>query len=781
MAADGSPVDETWPDTVARVAQAAAAVEVPSVRQAWAETFADAIGGFAFLPAGRILAGAGAKRRVTLFNCFVMGRIDDDLSAIFDRVKEAALTMQQGGGIGHDFSTLRPKGALVASLGADASGPVSFMEVWDAMCRTIQSAGQRRGAMMATLRCDHPDIEIFIDAKREAGRLNNFNLSVLVTDAFVEAVRQDRTWDLVFDGKVHGTVPARALWDRLMRATYEAAEPGVIFIDRMNARNGLGYCETIQATNPCGEQPLPPYGACLLGSINLTQLVSHPFTPSARLDLERLGRLTATAVRFLDNIIDASGYPLEAQKAEALAKRRIGLGITGLADALIMLGVTYGSRSALKLVGSWLADIKVAAYRTSAELAREKGSFPLFDRDAVLAGPTTADLPTDVRSMIHAQGMRNGLLTSIAPTGTISLLAGNISSGIEPVFDIAYDRRMLGADGKAKTVRVEDYAAGLYKRLYGVDAPLPVAVVTAAQLTPRAHLEMQAAAQQHIDSAISKTINCPEDLPFEDFKDIYLNAFDLGLKGITTYRPNTITGAILSSVAGAQVVAEVVQQPKPSFARPTAFNESAEIVYMTAPLKREPVLAGFTYKLAWPATAHALYITINDTEIGGRRRPFEIFINTKTLEHHAWTVALTRMISAVFRRGGDVSFVVEELKAIVDPQGGSWLNGQYVPSLIAAIGGVIETHLLRIDGLVADSEEIQRSVSAGSASSGNGPVGKTTAETTSSGNEWRPEPAQVSTRLFRGTPSTCPRCGSPAYVLREGCWTCSTCGHSNCS
>jgi len=335
----GAPVDGTLADTFARVAGAAASVEKARSRARWASAFEAAMTDLAFLPAGRILAGAGSGRAVTLFNCFVMGRIDDDLTSIFENVKQAALTMQQGGGIGHDFSTLRPKGAPVKSIGADASGPVSFMDVWDAMCRTIMSAGARRGAMMATLRCDHPDIETFIDAKADPARLRNFNLSVLVTDAFVKAVRADAPWDLVFDGHVYRTVSARALWDRLMRATYDYAEPGVVFIDRINAANNLAYCETISATNPCGEQPLPPYGVCLLGSINLARLVLDPFTPRARLDTQRLATLVPLAVRFLDNVIDISRYPLEAQTAEAKAKRRIGLGVTGLADALIMLGV----------------------------------------------------------------------------------------------------------------------------------------------------------------------------------------------------------------------------------------------------------------------------------------------------------------------------------------------------------------------------------------------------------------------------------------------------------
>ncbi|MBO0739984.1 MAG: hypothetical protein J2P51_00995, partial [Hyphomicrobiaceae bacterium] len=1089
--ADGSPLDLTVTDTWTRVAKAVAAAEPKRERKLWAHRFAQALTDFAFLPAGRILAGAGTGRTVTLFNCFVMGRIEDDLSSIFDNVREAARTMQQGGGIGHDFSTLRPKGALVKSIGADASGPVSFMDVWDAMCRTIMSAGARRGAMMATLRCDHPDIEAFIDAKADPARLRNFNLSVLVTDAFIRAVRNDGAWDLTFDGKVYRTVPARMLWERMMRATYDYAEPGVVFIDRVNAANNLAYCEEISCTNPCvpadtwvhtsegprqvrelvgrafvarvhgrdhasgpegffatgrkpllrlrtveghalrltadhrvrrvmqrsrhakdgewcsagmlrpgdlivlndhrvrptwdgdltfdegyllgllvgdgtregdngvlsvwgqrpevkelvsaggngvmpqavraatmladrsdfqarsepaqsiefrlgsgalrkladrvgierdstsitsvmerassafyrgflrgifdaggflqwsqqsgcsvrlvqpdsarlqavqrmllrlgiaseqrlqrptsgprrrqdglearspaasrpqheliiageslvqfehlvgfadcdqhtrlqtaiansertldrqryvarvesieadgvedvfdvqvpginafdangllahncGEQPLPPHGACLLGSINLARLVDHAFAPNASIDATRLEALTATAVRFLDDAIDVSNYPLPAQKNEAKAKRRIGLGVTGLADALILCGARYGTPGAVALAETWMATIKRAAYLASAEIAREKGSFPLYDAERFLAAPNPQQLPEEVRSVIGRHGMRNGLVTSIAPTGTISLLAGNVSSGIEPVFDFQYERRVLERGGEVRTETVEDYAHALFRQRFGTAATLTPAFVTAEELEPGAHLQMQAALQQHVDSSISKTINCPADISFDTFKDIYLEAYALGLKGCTTYRPNTVTGAVLSRPARK---AEGVQEPA-THLPPTATAAEAtmadtpllpglvlperhgEVVYMAKPLEREPVLSGYTYKLRWPGSDHATYITINDIECdapagGGpakRRRPFEIFINSKNLEHYAWTVALTRMISAIFRRGGDVAFVVEELKAVFDPQGGQWMGGRYVPSLLAAIGGIIEMHMIR--------------------------------------------------------------------------------------
>src|ERR1700733_1012179 len=446
-AADGTPMDRDVADSWARVATSLAMAEAPEKRMDAAASLARALTDHKFLPAGRILAGAGTGRSVTLFNCFVMGTITDSMDGIFSALREAALTLQQGGGIGYDFSTLRPRGASVAGVGADASGPVSFMEVWDAMCRTIMSAGSRRGAMMATLACDHPDIEAFVDAKRTPGRLSMFNLSVLATDAFMDAVRNDAPWDLKFDGRIYKTVEARELWDRIMRATYDYAEPGVVFIDRINAENNLAYCETIHATNPCGEQPLPPYGACLLGSINLTSLVKNPFADDAVLDEDELVRLVRTAIRFLDNVIEVSRFPLPEQRVEAFAKRRLGLGVTGLADALIFCRTRYGSPESIALIERWLAKLSLAAYQASAEIAEEKGAFPLFDREEYLARPNIAKLPEDLRARIAAHGIRNALVTSIAPTGTISLVAGNVSSGIEPVFAYSYLRKVLFEDG----------------------------------------------------------------------------------------------------------------------------------------------------------------------------------------------------------------------------------------------------------------------------------------------------------------------------------------------
>ncbi|MGI9475092.1 MAG: adenosylcobalamin-dependent ribonucleoside-diphosphate reductase [Hyphomicrobiaceae bacterium] len=766
---DGAVIDTTIEDSWQRVAEAASAAEPgnAAVKARAAQTFYDAMSDFVFLPAGRILAGAGSSRDVTLFNCFVMGAVEDDLSSIFEHVREAALTMQKGGGIGHDFSTLRPQGALVKSIGADASGPVSFMHVWDAMCRTIMSAGARRGAMMGTLRCDHPDIETFIDAKSKSADLRNFNVSVLVPDAFVEAVRQDADWDLVFDGKVYRTVRARALWQRLMRATYDYAEPGVIFIDRINAQNNLTYCETIHATNPCGEQPLPAYGACLLGSINLARLVTRPFSNDASLDIAALEAHVRTAVRFLDNIIDVSHYPLPAQQQEAKAKRRIGLGMTGLADALIFSGLAYDSDAARQRAEQWMAAIQNAAYLASAELAAERGAFPLYEADGFGASANVDRLEAPARAAISKHGIRNGCLTSIAPTGTISLIAGNVSSGIEPMFAVEYERRVLLPDGAKRQEAVTDYAAALFRRNHP-DRPLPGVFVTAGELSVDAHLKMQGALQPYVDSSISKTINCPVDMPFEAFQDIYLKAYDLGLKGCTTFRPNAVTGAVLTEVDTASAAGKAEDDPVAKFATARSdTHETPGVIFMTEPLERATVLAGHTYKLKWPGSAHAMYITINDIDQDGRRRPFEIFINTKNLEHHAWTVALTRMISAVFRRGGDVSFVVEELQAIFDPQGGQWMHGRYVPSLIAAIGDIIEQHMVRIGFLSNDAAATPpaHALSLGAeAATGRGAFDASTASSASQVPVGRP----------------CPRCGNARLQKLEGCWTCFECGYSHC-
>lgn len=732
---NGTFLEQTVQDTWRRIAKALSKVETEPKK--WETIFYNALTDFKFLPAGRITAGSGTKRNVTLFNCFVMGVIPDSMSGIFDMLKEAALTMQQGGGIGYDFSTIRPKGSLVKGIAADASGPVSFMDVWDSMCRTIMSAGSRRGAMMATMRCNHPDIEEFIAAKSDSQKLRMFNLSVLVTDAFMEAVKKGEDWELIYNNKVYSVIKAADLWDQIMRATYDFAEPGVIFIDRINETNNLSYCETITATNPCGEQPLPPYGACLLGSINLAKLVEHPFDKNAYLDVYQLEDLVSTAVRMMDNVIEVSQFPLEAQKLEAKNKRRIGLGVTGLADALLMVGLRYGSDEAVKKTEKWMKTIARSAYNASINLAEEKGAFPLFDPEQFIVSGNMIQMDEDVKKAVNKFGIRNALLTSIAPTGTISLYAGNVSSGIEPVFAYSYTRKVLQNDGSHVEEEVVDYAVQLWRDKFG-NAPLPDFFVSAQNLTPADHVKMQAAAQKWVDSSISKTINCPEDISFDDFKEVYIQAYDTGCKGCTTYRPNEVTGSVLSAASEEKLASDQ--------------EANGDIIYMSEPLDRPSTLDGNTYKLKWPDSQHAIYVTINDIIVNDKRRPFEVFINSKNMEHFAWTVGLTRMISAVFRRGGDVSFVVDELKAVFDPRGGAWVGGKYIPSILAAIGGILEEHMMKI-GFIKDSD---------------------TSLFHKSSEVTKVENLKLSRQ------KSCTSCGQFDLQMIEGCMTCRSCGYSKC-
>lgn len=727
-------VDASMDDTWRRVARAAAAGETDAAR--WEEAFHDVLCGFRFLPGGRILANAGTSRQcTTMFNCYVMGTIDDSIEGIFDVVKESALTQKQGGGVGFDFSTIRPRGSHIDGVDSPASGPLSFMNVLDATCRTIMSAGQRRGAQMGIMRCDHPDIEAFVEAKREDGALRMFNLSVAVTDDFMAAVEADGDWELVFGGKVYRTLKARDLWDRIMRSTYDFAEPGVLMVDRVNRLNNLAYCERIAATNPCGEQPLPPYGACLLGSLNLTRFVTRPFADGAEVDLAELARSARVAVRFLDNVIELSNYPLEKQREEAIGKRRMGLGITGLADMLIMLGIRYGSPEAVALSEKVMQTVAFAAYDASADIAAEKGAFPLFSADQYLAAPFIQALPESVRRKIGATGIRNSHLTSIAPTGTISLLAGNISSGIEPVFAFHYVRRIRqGQEGETADHEVMDYAYAEYCRCHGrpeSDAGLPAAFVAADAIAPSEHIDMQAALQRYVDSSISKTINVPGDFAFEDFKDIYRYAYQQGLKGCTTFRPSEHISGVL------------IREEKPAEAEAKAAEPADN------PLRRPEMLHGTTYKVKTPVSRDAFYITINDIGEENARRPYEIFVNTKNLQHFSWVVAMTRLISAVMRRETDPSFLVEELVSIHDPNGGYYSNGEYVPSLPAEVGRLIAKHLRSL-GIMANPTAAN------------------------------PEPAAEAVPPAAVPGPRCPMCGMTGLQKKEGCLVCPHCGFSKC-
>lgn len=831
--AAGAALEATVEDTWVRIARALAAPEKEENRETWCSEFYWALEGFKFIPAGRIIAGAGTGRKVTLQNCFVLGKIDDSIDGIFAVLREAAMTLQSGGGIGHDFSSLRPAGAYVEGVEATASGPLSFMDCWDSMCRTMLGAGTRRGAMMATLRCDHPDIEDFITAKRDPLKLRMFNLSVLVTDPFMEAVKADSEWDLHFAGQIYRKVRARDLWKKIMESTYAYAEPGVIFIDRINKLNNLYYCETIYSTNPCAEQPLPPYGACLLGSINLAALVVEPFTAQAHVNERLLSSTVYTAVRMMDNVIDVSKFPLPQQAEEQKNKRRIGLGVVGLADALIMCGKKYGSDESVKLTSIWLSLIESHAYMASAELAQEKGSFPLYDREKYLQGAHVRHLPHSLRELIREKGIRNSLLTSIAPTGTICNFAECISGGIEPLFDLSFTRKVLMPDGSREEIAIESYSVRKYRQWckdnnvvilesQPIDDQLPEQFVTAQTLAPSDHLIIQSIVQRYVDSSISKTINLPEEISFEEFEQVYLDAYLMGCKSCTTYRPNNVTGSVLTPIKTSSSTANVDEEGDEideinmaeaeasilaQVAEAQAFKDLPEVAQKLiseaisrgmAPIDsyglpvRAYMLPGHTYKVRWEANGgHAYYITINDIIEGGHRRPFEIFINSKNVENYAWTVALTRMISAVFRRGGDLSFVVEELRSVFDPRGACWIAGKLIPSLLAAIGNIIDEHIKAVcSGPAIDLTNTGMNSNLGQDPDLELLDGRSQPEPLDLPS-WLTRTADLTTSLLKldtklkKTPESllyvvCPKCQQLSLMHSEGCSHCDGCGYTTC-
>lgn len=719
-------------------------------------------------PGGRILAGAGTKKRVTLLNCYVNETIHDSMEGIMHGLNVAAFSQQMGGGIGSDFSSIRPKGAIVHRTGSVSSGILPFMDMFHSMCSTVKSSGSRRGAMMGTLACWHPDIIDFIHAKNEKGRLTNFNVSVLVTDAFMQAVEDDSEWELGFNSEpnfscttkaipdhiafwkqrnqkhplastnwhVYKTIRARELWNMILRNTYEHAEPGVLFIDSINAWNNLDYCEYIHCTNPCGEQPLPPNGDCNLAALNLARLVENPFTSNAKICYEKIAQTAKVVVRFLDHVLDVAKFPTDDQREEALAKRRVGLGITGLGNLLQQCQIRYGSDKAVETTRSIMSVIRDAAYESSCQLAIEFGPFPAFSNE-FRKRPFIQKLPWDIQQKIACStGIRNGVLLTIAPTGTTSIYLDNISSGIEPTFLPAYDRKILLPDNSFGTFTVEDYGFKLYKEAFPDQSYKDVDyMVTANDLTVDEHLRMQAACQEYVDASISKTINCSKDMSFDEFKAVYSQAYMLGLKGCTTYRPSETRGAVLSAPK---------ETVKPAF---------IQVGDKTVPevIERLHKLPSTTYKVRWPRADQAFYVTISDHEINGRKVPFEIFINSKSVQHHEWITALTRCISAIFRRGGDVVFIVEELTQVFSAAGGSFMEGSYVPSLVALIGRTIEEHFVSI-GLI-QAKPKQESYPEGYVKTEKPPINV--------------------------LGDICPKCGSPTLFKQEGCEKCS-CGYSSC-
>ncbi len=763
--ADGSPIDVTDEDTTRRVVSA---VYIHDTSEEHKAAAAAMLRRKDFVPGGRILAGAGSPHFVTLINCFVSCDIEDSLPGILKAFNEAMLTMQKGGGIGMNFSTLRPNGAIVKGAGSTSSGPLSFMDTWDAGCRTIESAGNRRGAMMATMMCDHPDVLDFIIAKRTPNRLTQFNLSVMITDSFMGALAAGETWDLGFhiprgdgqhvevlerDGKpwyVYKRLPARDLWEMIIRNTYEHAEPGLIFIDRVNQRNNLHYCETIRATNPCGEQPLPPYGDCNLGAVNLANFVLDPFTEKARFDTPRFREVVAESVRFLDNVLDITKFPLPEQHHEAHQKRRIGLGIMGLGNMLMMMGVRYG-RAAVPLVREVMMELAETAYGASALLAAERGAFPAYEREGFLAGYNVGRRSAAVQKLIKKHGIRNGVLLTVAPTGTTAIYAGNVSGGLEPAFSLRYIRNVRQPDNSTAQYAAVDKGWADYCRVNGFDPEshsldnLPPYMATALELSVDDHLAIQAVCQEFVDASISKTINCPEDMSFQDFERVYEQAWEEGCKGCTTYRPTASRGAVLvAESATDKSAAKAERSAPPKFRRPTT-------------------LSGRTHKVTW--TNGNFYITINNTEVetvNGSKFvwPIEIFIKPTSPSDMEMMDALALTITAllrqtatlkqheVFGEGGDMSFLFEHLSAVQSVDQQSFYNQRLIPSRAALIAHVLRQHFSEM-----------------------GQVSESTPEA---------EQAVLSTATIVAR-ETCPKCGSPAVIREEGCMKCLDCQASKCS
>lgn len=767
--------NETWDEMATRVVNSVYFHDADAMQQRLATI--EAIQKCLWMPAGRILAGSGTPKRVTLLNCFVNAELEDDMASIATGLGNIMLTMQQGGGIGTDFSPLRPPMAILRRTGSTASGPGPFLDTWDSACTTIRSAGDRRGAMMGTLGCWHPFLPEFIKAKNTRGRWTNFNVSVLVTDAFMAAVQDDEEWWLHHPAEpafqrpvslqmkdfedddgiwqyVYSVHQARTLWDSIIQNTYDYAEPGVIFIDRVNDYNNLQPWEHIQCTNPCGEQPLPPHGCCDLGAVNISRMVRAPFTDSAKFNWDLLKDITALGVRFLDNVIDVTNYPLPEQREEELRKRRIGIGISGLADAMHMLGLRYGSPQSCNFAEEVMRTVATASYHTSLELAKEKGCAPIFsspgDRQVLSGRPFIQKLPETIRDGCRDHGLRNGVLLTIAPTGTTSIAFGNNSSGLEPVF--AHSMRRKVRQGDDSWQEYDEFAYGA--RLYMARNPgstlddLPTYMNVCADVRIHEHVRIQEVCQKWVDASISKTINVPEDIPFEDFRDVYQLAYDSDCKGCTTYRPSDVRGSVLSTGAG---------EDNPGTQEEPRVQKVVE---------RPDLVPSCTVKLRWPGLNSALYVTLG--YVNGQ--PYEVFINSKDQKSLDWVMALTILMSMALRQGTPLGRIAEEFGQVHALEGG-WApdNGsgkqRYWPSLISYIGHhlnqLAQTELYTID---APPELAPGGSGKEAPDSGLGPLGLL------------PLDLHAVTAMRQ-----CVDCHQYTVTSLNGCLTCTNCGWSKCT
>jgi len=787
---------ETTLDEVrSRVARALAQVEPEAEREALQAQFLWAQRN-GFVPAGRINATAGTDIRATLINCFVqpvgdamMGADEDGAPGIMPAMAMAAETMRRGGGVGYDFSRIRPKGARVKGTASMASGPLSYMEVFDAMCKSVESAGSRRGAQMGVLRCDHPDIFDFVVAKNTPGRLTQFNVSVGVTDAFMQALRGDADWELVHraepadaslkqraDGLwVYRTVKAAELFRLIMEQTFDHAEPGVLFLDRANAYNNLAYCERLEATNPCAEQWLPQYGCCCLGSVDLTRFVRGQLG-NAEFDFDLFAEVVGLGVRMLDDVLEVTYWPLEEQRAEAMAKRRIGLGFLGLGDAHIMLGLRYDSAEGRRFAAQIACAMRDAAYRGSIALAKSKGAFPLLDRKQYLGSEFAKNLPVDIRAAIAEHGIRNSHLLSIAPTGTISLaFADNASNGIEPAYSWAYIRKKRQADGTTKEYQVEDHAYRMYRLEGGDTEHLPESFVSALSISAIDHMRMVAAVAPYIDSAVSKTVNVPADYPFEEFEELYLRAWECGLKGLATYRPNNVTGAVLSEKGEEPAQATIPDEDplrKRFEDRPDGELEgvTGKVEYWTSEGKRK------------------VYLTVNfapvegvvDGKLVAIERPVEFFMPASQREGHQWITSNMRLLSMVARYGGDIAKALANMREVVWDKGpvrcGRLMkeDGTLVPcyhdSEVAAVGYALQRMLYRRGFLDVEGNHMPVKALARDRARVKG--GEPTLAEVAAALAERPGAVQASVSAKK-----CPECGAKAYRKLDGCHQCENCGH----